>query len=125
MKHLTEIEDLTPTAEKYYLGTLTVTSKKFAEENPELAEIFLQVTKKTIDWMNANPKEAGRILAEEYEGVDAADIEKQITAAPVRLEISESAYDTVANLMYEMGTLPAPPKKFSELPNYDTIPKTA
>jgi ABC-type nitrate/sulfonate/bicarbonate transport system substrate-binding protein len=122
---LTLLEDLTPIAKKYGLGTLTATTQKFANENPKLNEIFNQVTKETIEWMNANPDEAAILIAEDMPDINPFDIANEIKTSAIPFDISETAYDTVAKLMYEIGVIPNPPKKFSELPNYDSIPKVA
>jgi hypothetical protein len=44
---------------------------------------------------------------------------------PPQFTISESSHNKLADLCYTLGMLPNPPKKFSELPNYESIPKVA
>lgn len=117
------ILDLTPIIKEYEIGMYIVTSKDFYNDNAELIETFYKAFVEAIDFMNENPGEAALILSEFYDGIDASDVEAQIKSAPPKLEISESAYDKVAGLMYEVGMIPNPPKKFANLPNYDRIPK--
>jgi NitT/TauT family transport system substrate-binding protein len=118
-----EILDLTPYSQKYGItGNFTV-RQGFYEENPALVDIMYSAMEETKNYANSNPAEAARILAEFYGNVDAADIENQIRTVPLTIEVSESAYDNFADLLYELGKIPNPPKKFSELPNYDRIPK--
>jgi len=123
IENLNPILDLTPIVRKYGLSYCTVTSMDFYNDNPELIEIFYEAIGKTIDFMNQNTDEAARILAELYEDADADDIKELIKSAPPELTISESAYNDVAEVMYEIGMISNPPKKFSELPNYSRIPK--
>jgi NitT/TauT family transport system substrate-binding protein len=117
------VEDLTPVITNYGLGVTLSTNEDFYNQNPALIDIFYKVAGDTIDFMNNNPGEAAQILSEFYEGLDPADIEAQIKSAPPTLDVSENAYNTVAELMQEMGILTKEPLKFNELPNYDKIPK--
>jgi NitT/TauT family transport system substrate-binding protein len=120
---LTPIFDMTQIIKDNNMGITICTNNNFNDRNPVLVEILYDAIEQVIDFMNNNPSEAARLLAEVYEDIYAADIEEQIRTAPPQLEMSESAYNTVAELMYEVGIIPNPPRLFSELPNYDRIPK--
>lgn len=120
---LTPILDFMPTVKAYDLGQFVSANSDFYNNNPVLIEAFSKAYQQTVDFINENPEEAANILAEFYGDIDAADIEEQLIAAPPRLEISESSYDKVAELMYEVDIIPNSPKKFAELPNYDNIPR--
>ncbi len=102
---------------------MCVGSQEFADNNPMLVEALISASQEAMDFLNNNPSEAAELLTHQYDGVSTAEIEEQIKAVPFTIDISESAYDTVANLMFEIGAIPESPQKFSELPNYDTIPQ--
>lgn len=118
-----ELLDLTPILKKYNIGSYVSANKTFYDNNPVLIEAIYEAYRQTIDFMNDRPDEAARILAEYYGDIDAADIEEQIKSMPLEFEISESAYNTVAELLFEVEIIQTMPKKFSELPNYERIPK--
>jgi hypothetical protein len=74
--------------------------------------------------MNEKPGEAAVILSDFLGDISAEDIEEQIKSGPPRVEVSENAYNKAADIMYNMGWLSNKPRQFSELPNYNRIPKT-
>lgn len=47
----------------YYELTMIVSSRSYAEKNPEVARGLLRALQSAIDWMKANPSEAGEIYA--------------------------------------------------------------
>ena len=99
-------------------------NRSFYQSNPEIIEAFISAAQKSIDMMNEHPDDAAEILYEYYGGdVEFSDVVGQIVAAPPSLEVSEAAYNRVAELMHEIGIIPNPPKAFAELPNYENIPK--
>jgi ABC-type nitrate/sulfonate/bicarbonate transport system substrate-binding protein len=119
-----QILDLVPYIKKYGItGTFDV-RKRFYDENPALVDAVYAAMVEATDFMNDNPAEAAKILSKFYGNIDAAEIETQIKAIPISFSVSESAYNSFANFLYETGVLTNPPKKFSELPNYEKIPKT-
>ncbi len=121
-----EILDLTPILTKYKMGDVIVANKDFHEKNPLLIEAMNNAVAEAMDYMNNQPQEASVLLADFYgTGEDPASLEALIKMLPPSMELSESSYDSLASFMYEIDMLPAPPKKFSELPNYETIPKVA
>jgi NitT/TauT family transport system substrate-binding protein len=121
---LEPILDLTPILREYNIGNFTIVNEKFLDENPYLIEVFSKAFNEAVEYINQESAAAAQLLADFYGEIDAADIVEQLKSAPPKLEISESAYDKVAALMYEVGMLDHAPKKFSELPNYASIPKT-
>jgi len=117
------IFDLTPTLMEYNISSFTAASESFYSNNPLLVEITLRAFKETMDFLVEHPGESARILSDFYGDIDADSIEEQIRSLPPQLEISESAFDKVAELMFEVGIIPNQPKKFAELPNYNSILK--
>ena len=120
---LNVIADLTPVMVDNDLSSFMVTSNTFSERNPFLVQIINEAIREIKTLMIEKPAEAAMILSDYYDNVSVEDVEIQIRSAPPRYEISESAYNRVAELMYEVGIIPNPPKPFSSLPNYDSIPK--
>jgi len=125
MKELTEIVDLTPTLNKYGLVTVSAANKDFYADNPVLIEAFNKATDRAIAYMNDNPEEASKILSDLYEDdIEQEDVLEQLKVAPPDKYISESAYNELAKLMYEVGILENQPKKLSDFSNYADLPKT-
>ena len=61
-----------------YPVTILVTSKKFAEENPEIVSKILIANKKTIDFINLNKKESIEITRNEISKITKKDIKNEI-----------------------------------------------
>jgi ABC-type nitrate/sulfonate/bicarbonate transport system substrate-binding protein len=114
------IDDLTNTAVRYNAGNYIFTTEEFKHNNPVLIKAFLKACEQAIDLLLNNTDEMAILLSELYE-VEPELIANVIRKCPPKLEMS--GYDNMANLMFEMGILSKPPKKFSELPNYSDIPK--
>jgi NitT/TauT family transport system substrate-binding protein len=104
-------------------GLLTVANFEFAVENPAIIEAYYAAERETVKFINEHPDEAAAILAGYWEGETQENIEQMLRDNPPEIEISESSYDRLASFMYEIGLLDHEPKKFSELPNYESIPK--
>ncbi len=104
------------------LGSVCASNNEFVNNNPVLVNAYLEASREAMEYMNENPVESAVLLAKSY-GIEASVIEEQIRAVTLQQEISETAYNTVVELMFNAGILENTPKKFSELPNYDTIPK--
>jgi NitT/TauT family transport system substrate-binding protein len=119
-----EIVDLNAYGKEYSLGACNVANSDFAAENPAIIEAYYAAERETVNFINEHPDEAAAILAKYWEGESIENIEQMLRDNPPKVEISESGYDKLASFMYEIGLLDHEPKKFSELPNYDTIPKT-
>ena len=58
-----------------------------------------------------------------YYGIDEIHLVNAFKNYPIKLEIKENGYDSTASLLYQMEILSKLAPKFSELPNYDIIPK--
>ena len=120
---LAPIYDFSNVSKEYNLGHFIVANEEFYSNNPVLIEIVNQAYRRAYDFIIGNPDEAAEMLVNVFNDIDVADIAWQLKEEPPFLKISESAYERVANLMYEVGMIPNPPKPFSSLPNYDSIPK--
>ena len=119
---LTMIEDLTPVIIENSLASVFVTDEDFVRENPVLLEAFRKATKDAVKFINENPEDAAKLLAEDY-GIDEIHLVNAFKNYPIKLEIKENGYDSTASLLYQMEILSKLAPKFSELPNYDIIPK--
>lgn len=110
--------DLTPVMKQYAIGSYVAANRDFCADNPALVEAVEEAYRRTIEFMNESPQEAAGILAETYADISIEDIEDQLRAIPPVYEISETSYDTVAGLMYEVGILAEPPTPFAQLPGH-------
>jgi NitT/TauT family transport system substrate-binding protein len=115
-----QVVDLTPYAQKYDLGNYYIANAEFYKSNPALMGAFRSAQKDALDFMVNNTDEAAEILAEKFE------FDKEIIATEMKSNIPKlevTGYDKCADLMYKAGILTNTPKKFSELENYEEIPK--
>jgi len=71
--------------------------------------------------MHKNPEEAAAKLSEIYRGVSSDVTLELIKRCSPDLRVT--SYDAIADMLYDMGVLSTPAKRFSELPNYNSIPK--
>jgi len=117
------IFDLTSTLNDYNISFVTVANEDFYNNNPDLVEILYQAYAKMIDFIINHPHEAAELLAKFYGNVSAEDITQQLMRSPPQLEISESGFNRVTELMSEVGMIPGTPKKLSDLPNFNSIPR--
>jgi NitT/TauT family transport system substrate-binding protein len=115
------VVDLTPYAKKYDIGLFYVANADFYENNPLLIEAFRKAQQAALLYIQENPDEVIEVLTELF-GIDAELIRQELGKSIPSLEVI--GYDNCAALMYEAGMLDHAPKKFSELPNYASIPKT-
>ena len=121
---LTPIYDLSPIAIENNVGHLIVTNENFYNDNPVLVDAINEAFSEAVTFINENPVEAVRIVYPELYGeIDFDDLVAQIIASPPFYRISESAFDRIAELMYGVGMIPNPPQPFTNLQNYDSIPK--
>ena len=114
------VEDLEQFCMEKGLSLYIVAAEKFVHNNPVLVMAFRKACEQAVDLLLNNTDEMAALLSDWYE-VDADAIANCIRQCPPRLELS--GYDDVAMLMYEMGMLSKPPRKFIELSNYNDIPK--
>jgi NitT/TauT family transport system substrate-binding protein len=120
---LTPIFDLTPVMQNHNISFVTVTRDNFYDNNPVLIEILYEAFRQAISFIIEHPGDAASLLAGFYGNVSAEDIKHQLISAPPQLEISESGYNGVAELMYEVGMIPNPPTKLANFRNYESIPR--
>lgn len=117
-----EIYDLTPEAQRIGVSNWLVGSTQFFDEHPELLESVMKAYTEALNEAKDDPKGVSEMLAPLF-GISATQIEKELTMYPPELGIY--GYDEMANILYENGDLRNPAKPFSELTNYDQIPKKA
>ena len=114
------VTDLTPTSLKYNVGTYILTTDDFENNNPVIIEAFRKACEQAVYLLNNDTYETA-VLLKEFYGLEPSLVADVIRQCPPKLEMS--GYDVIADLMFKMGILSKPPKKFSELPNYNDIPK--
>lgn len=64
--------------------TCLVVRGEFADKNPDLVASFLVEYKKSIDWVNANPGEAGKLVEKNKMGLDPLAVEKSIPRCNIK-----------------------------------------
>jgi NitT/TauT family transport system substrate-binding protein len=121
-ENLKELYDFSDIAEEYGIFLSPFTSQDFYDKNPVLVKAYLDAVKETIDFIYANPEKAGAQIGE-YWGMDLSVVVDYIKINPLSNEISEAAYDRLANAMYEFGMIDNKPTQFNQLPNYADVPK--
>jgi ABC-type nitrate/sulfonate/bicarbonate transport system substrate-binding protein len=114
--------DLTPYANEYSLTVYFITSQKFYDENPKLIDAYYKAANDAVSFILNSPDEAAAILQKYWTAYSIDEIKQLFMDMPPRLEISESGYGKLAQFMYESNLIPNPPKKLSDLSNYDTLP---
>jgi ABC-type nitrate/sulfonate/bicarbonate transport system substrate-binding protein len=118
---LTVLADFNQTANDYGVGgSYLIANSDFCSKNPTLVDAFLSAYADAVEMMRSKPNETSQQLAQEYD-IDAKLVYDAMLSAPARIEVA--GYDKLASFMYEIGLLDHEPKKFSELPNYESIPK--
>jgi ABC-type nitrate/sulfonate/bicarbonate transport system substrate-binding protein len=121
---LSKLLSLSEIAEKYKIPNMIISGNEgFCRDNSLIIELFNKALTDAADFIKNEPA-AAAVLLSNYLDVDADLIQQEFTSYIPKVEISESGYNTLATLMYESGVLDNAPKKFTELPNYATIPKT-
>lgn len=76
------------------------TTSKFAEEHPDVVKKFNEEYKKALEWVKANPKEAGK-LGQEKLGINAAAIEKAMPNMDLEFKSATDA-DKELQTMYQV-----------------------
>ena len=115
------IDDLVVTAAKYNIGLVFVTTEDFYKNNPVLVDAFRTAADQAIRSMKENAKETAEKLSEYYQGVTAEEVASLLDRCQPNPNITN--YDDVADILYEMGILAKPAKKFTDIPHYEDIPK--
>jgi hypothetical protein len=116
------ILDLTPYSERLGVGYWWVVSQSFYDNNPEYIDAFYNALQDAVDFIHNQPDEAAAVMQEIWPTYSIEEIKVIFEESNTRVEISESAYNKLANFMYEIDLLENPPKPLSELPNYDSLP---
>jgi NitT/TauT family transport system substrate-binding protein len=114
------IADLTPVALKYGAGTYIAATEDFIRNNPIFIEAYRRASEEAVDLILNDTERIAAVLAPIF-GVELDILVYVIRRNPPRLEMS--GYDEMATVLYEMGILASPPMRFTELPNYNDIPK--
>jgi ABC-type nitrate/sulfonate/bicarbonate transport system substrate-binding protein len=114
--------DLSSYGEEYTVGNCWAISQSFFEENPAYVEALNSARQDTVDFIKTQPEEAAAIMQKYWAAYSIEKIVDIFEESNPSLEISESAYNKLANFMYDIDLLENPPKPLSELPNYDSLP---
>lgn len=85
-----KISDLTG----YPAYSYIIAGTEFIHDNPEITEEFLSVLKETQDWIEANPEEAYKVIAE-YGGTDAETIKNTIEGADISLGLDDESIENL------------------------------
>lgn len=85
----------------YYQLTMIVSSRNYAEKNPEVARGLLRALQSAIEWIKANPAEAGEIYAAGL-NVDP-EIGKELIQKYVDLNVLSLAFDPKPLAVVEEG----------------------
>ena len=118
------VTSLTPTMIDNGLGGCNVANDEYIKNNPAILDAFLNAQKEAVDHINQNTADAAARIGR-FIDVDPTVVEDVLKQFPATLEVSEQAYNTVGSFLLENGLVESPPKPFSSLPNYDSIPKVA
>lgn len=82
-----------------FVTTHLIVSKKFLDEHPDLVRVFLQAHVETVQFINANPDEAKKIVNAEIERITTKALpEAVIGQAFTNLEIT---YDPIASSLFK------------------------
>lgn len=95
---------------EYCETTIVTTTKKYAEENPETVQKFVNASSKALDWISKNSTEdVAEVLLPYFEGMDKQQIidkfETVKTSFSETGEIHEEGYKTVEDFCLEQGLI--------------------
>ncbi|MBR6964739.1 ABC transporter substrate-binding protein [Candidatus Saccharibacteria bacterium] len=97
-------------------------SVSYFDQNPDLLEPVMKAYTEAIETINKDPKAVAEQLSPLFE-IDAEIIEQEfLDFAPI---VEIYGYDEIAEMLYENGELDEAPKKFAEIPYYESTPKKA
>ncbi len=82
-----------------YPMTVIVVRAEFAQKYPETVRAFLAAYKQSIEWTNANPAEAGKLVEKHTLGLKAAIVAKSVPYANFTYASAEEARPQVENLL--------------------------
>lgn len=74
-----------------FAQTCLVVKGELARNNPELVKKFLEAHRVSIDWANANPKEAGLLTEKNNIGLKAKIVENAVPRCNMRFEDAQDA----------------------------------
>ncbi|MDM5333526.1 ABC transporter substrate-binding protein [Ureibacillus composti] len=97
-KSLLRVSDLIPN----YQQSVIVTSPQIIKENPDLVKRFLSAYQKSVDWIYANPEEAGKIFAKSAEIDEEASVTAITKLSEVKHWSSKIETDSINNVVKGM-----------------------
>ncbi|PXF61668.1 MAG: nitrate ABC transporter substrate-binding protein [Candidatus Methanogaster sp.] len=83
-------------------GSVLVVKRELIENDPETVRSLVRVTKRATTWVNENPDDAARILAEELDS-DPAVIRRSISRLNYTTEIDLGFVQEMIDFMAELG----------------------
>ena len=97
---------------------VAVARRAFVEEHPELAERFLEEYAASVSWVNANPAEAGALIAEYGIVESAALAEKALPQCNIVCLTGQEMYDKLSGYLQILSET-APESVGGRLPRDD------
>lgn len=97
-------------------------SVSYFDQNPDLLEPVMKAYTEAIKTINEDPKAVANQLSPLFD-IDAEIIEQEFLDFTPIVEVY--GYDEIAEMLYENGELEKAPKRFSEIPYYESTPKKA
>ncbi|MFZ5640816.1 MAG: aliphatic sulfonate ABC transporter substrate-binding protein [Bacillota bacterium] len=97
-----------------YPTTVLVTTQQFMDKNPELIRKWLEVHRKTVDFINRNPEETHKILNTELKkltGKELSDktMDSAFARSTVTVDVDEKLIREFGRLSFEAGYLKKEP----------------
>lgn len=83
-------------------GSVLVVKRELIENDPETVRRLVRVTEKATTWVNENPDDAARILAEELDS-DPAVIRRSISRLNYTTKIDAGSVQEIIDFMAELG----------------------
>lgn len=97
-KTLLRVSDLIP----HYQQSVIITSPQLIKENPDLVKRFLKAYQKSVEWVYANPEEAGKIFAKSAEIDEAASAAAIVSLTKANHWGSKIEVDSLNNVVKGM-----------------------
>lgn len=83
-------------------GSVLIVKRELIEDDPEAVRRLVRVTERATTWVNENPDDAARILAEELDS-DPAVIRRSISRLNYTTGIDPASVQEVIDFMAELG----------------------
>jgi len=83
-------------------GSVLIVKRELIEDDPETVRRLVRVTERATTWVNENPDDAARILAEELDS-DPAVIRRSMSRLNYTTEINASFVQEMIDFMAELG----------------------